>query len=89
MGRTCRKLHSYRFKKGNVPHNKGIRLADNGLHKNVSDYNTVCVRLSKDTFDRVVTNVNRDRSSSLLAGSGASRLLRPQRHVKPAIKNEQ
>ena len=89
MGHTCRTLHSYRFKKGNVPHNKGIRLADNGLHNNVSVSNTVCVRLSKDTFESVVTNVNRYRSSSLLAESGASRLLRPKRHVKPAILNEQ
>ena len=90
MGRTNKALHSYRFKQGNVPHNKGMRLADNGLHANVSNSNVKCVRLSKDTFDRVVTNVNCDRFSALLAGPDAARLLRPKKQpAKPEKQIDQ
>lgn len=54
MGYIHKKLRSHRFKKGNIPYNKGLKLDD--TYSDVKAPKTV--RLSSDMFDLVTKDVN-------------------------------
>lgn len=83
MGYIHKKLRSHRFKKGNIPYNKGLKLDD--TYSDVKAPKTV--RLSSDMFDLVTKDVNRNISSPTLAGPNSARLLRPKSPVRPEKQN--
>lgn len=82
MGRTHKKLQSHRFKKGNIPHNKGLKLDESYSPAHTDVAISRSVRLPKHMFDLVTKNVTHNRESSLLAGPNSARLLRPKSPVR-------
>ena len=80
MGHYPLHLRKHRFKKGNIPHNKGLKLEDSKLPVHpVLKF----VRLSKDEFNLVTKSA--DNSGSVQIPHSA-RFLRPKAPAKSEVE---
>jgi hypothetical protein len=83
MGRYAVHLKKHRFKKGNIPHNRGLKLKNSKIPVfPVIKFE----RLSKDDFDLVTKSVSIKHYAEIPMHPTSGRLLRPKQASKTEVQ---
>ena len=83
MGRYAIHLKKHRFKKGNIPHNKGHKLENSKIPVTpIVNFE----RPLKDTFKLVTKSVYRDHPDQIPTSPTSARFLRPKASLTPEVK---
>lgn len=83
MGRYAVHLEKYKFKKGNIPHNKGLTYKKTRLNKvHVAKFE----RLTKDEFDLVTKSPTNKHFAAIPVSTTSARFLRPKAAAKTEVE---